>query len=162
METRFITFESRADKDKVSGYAVKWNTEARIGNFTESFDRGSLKPDNNGVGLKLMHNPLSLLGRSGANLEIEDRAEGLHIQARLPATTEGNNTKELIRTGIVRGFSVGFVPIKEDWNGNKRTIKQARLIEISLVDSPAHKDTQVDLRNKQPSKKRWQYLILEA
>jgi len=53
------------------------------------------------------------------------------------ATEEAKNAKQLINEGILKSFSVGFIPRERD-EKNNNIIKEAELLEISLVSIPAN------------------------
>ena len=47
-------------------------------------------------------------------------------------------------------MSFGFRAVKEAWEGERRTLQDVELIEVSIVQSwPAYTDTTVALRNRQ-------------
>ena len=56
----------------------------------------------------------------------------------LPDTTEGRDTRELVKAGVLRGFSVEFRALKDVWNGTHRVVEEAVLSGIGIVASPAY------------------------
>lgn len=162
MEKRFIQLQSRAATEGIiSGYAVLWNEPSDIGSFSEKFLPDSLKPDKAGVSLYFQHDKNNLLANSRAGtLSLISDLKGLRYQAELPSFAA--DKKELIKRGDIGGVSVSFVPEKDNWNGDNRTIVSAILYEISLTDKPAHKTT-LDMRGHRLGKKyRWNKLIIGA
>jgi phage head maturation protease len=50
-------------------------------------------------------------------------------------TREGDDALELVDSGIVDGFSVGFIPVREPRDGDVTVRTEASLREVSLVHS---------------------------
>jgi len=108
--------------------------------------------------LDLQHDrarPLARVGggdNTGAGkLILTDSPTKLSLEAKLPNTRDADDAIELIRTRVLRGYSVTFIPevIERDEKLNMTTIKRARLPRIGLVDKPAYAQAKVDVRSKQ-------------
>ena len=113
--------------------------------------------------------------RQSGTLTIEDSAEAVTFQARLPddPPTWVVDAEKAIAAGIMVGLSPGFsVPplsvvadaeVFEDEPGNPgvqvRRVNHAVLRELSVVTSPAYEDAGVDLRAEhfgvEEPKRRW-------
>ena len=161
METRFC--ELRAEGRTVFGKALSWNTPAKIGEFEEIFERGSLAPHKAGVSLYFQHDNRRLLGNSEAGtLKIRNSPEALLYEGLLPESAR--DIAELAKRGDLRGASVGFEIKKEEWEGNKRVIQEGVLWEISLVDKPAHASSVAVRKTASESarRRRWHHLIVGA
>jgi HK97 family phage prohead protease len=74
----------------------------------------------------------------GRVTELVERSDGLHVAFALPATRDADDALELVRSGTVDGFSVGFVPVKDRRDGDVTVRLEASLREVSLVHSPAY------------------------
>lgn len=75
----------------------------------------------------------------GKAVELEERADGLHGSFALARTRDAEDALELVSSGTVDGFSIGFYPIRHRNDGpDKVTQLEASLREVSLVHSPAH------------------------
>lgn len=153
--------EAREDEEgnkTVSGYALKWDKKSKVlgyfYKFREQFERGafldSLKEDEQKY--LWAHDSSQVLGRvKNDTLRLKEDDTGLHFELDLPNTTLGNDAYESIKRGDVDGVSVGFTNpddhIEEfDDDIPLRTIKKAKLIEISATAFPAYPDSQVSAR----------------
>lgn len=131
------------------GYAAVFDSPSEPLPFTERIApgafRGSLKQRND-VKLLWNHDSGQILGSTRAGtLQLHEDDRGLKVTAKLPNTTLGRDTAELVRSKIVDSMSFGFsVPRDGDeWNseGTERTLKAVRLHEISIVGWPAYTAT---------------------
>lgn len=89
----------------------------------------------------------------GGSLAIDIRADGTYFRAELFNTTVARDCYELVRQGALQ-CSFGFIVSPEggaeyDRMTHTRTIKRIdRLIDLSIVDIPAYKDTFVQARSQ--------------
>ncbi|WP_027513560.1 HK97 family phage prohead protease [Rhizobium sullae] len=128
----------------LTGYAVLWGVETRIGDFTEIFERGAFtqtlanRANLRDILLLVDHDSTQLLARqANSSLTITEDAKGLRVQASLPDTQLGNDTLKMAEAGLLGGLSVGFVAVKEEWTGNRRSVSQADLVEVSIIHAHA-------------------------
>lgn len=139
----------------VTGIAVPFNSPTTIFEngqlFEETWKRGSTKESiaKRGDRIRLLgfHDQRAMpLGRP---VMLDDRADGLYIEARISDTTDGNDALTLVKDGVLDGFSVGFsVPAGGDRWGTvdgmlHRTVTKADIHEVSLVNFPAFDDARV-------------------
>ena len=71
---------------------------------------------------------------------------GLYIVAKiLPNITYGREALELIKSGIICCFSIGFNPMKHyyDYDQDARIIEEIDLWEVSLVTFPANEHSSI-------------------
>jgi HK97 family phage major capsid protein/HK97 family phage prohead protease len=63
-------------------------------------------------------------------------------------TSWGRDAYEAVRSGLVRGFSFGFMAEKDHWSddGSIRELAKVRLYEVSPVMSPAYQESQIIAR----------------
>lgn len=85
-----------------------------------------------------INKPIGIIDRA------EENTEGLLISARLAldpgGTQQATEAYNLLKRGIIRSFSIGFIPQESDVDGNGiRTFKKVDLKEVSLVTLPANK-----------------------
>lgn len=163
-EIRNIEVELRAEDDNtIKGYAVVFDEEADLLDFTEIIKPGALDDCSLKDVFMTVNHDRSLLpiARSRNNtpnstLYLEKDGHGLAFTARLDV--ENPRSAELysaVRRGDVSGMSVAMV-IPDDgdtWEylntkKPKRTIsKIEKIIEISAVTNPAYKGTEVSCRS---------------
>lgn len=93
----------------------------------------------------------------GKNLWIKPDGKGLIAKTQFANTKSAGEVWELVRTGFLKGFSIGFLPEKgtygapttkeidanPDWKGAKAIIRKAKLIEYSVVPVPSNQDALV-------------------
>lgn len=151
-------FELRAaesgDGMTFSGFAAKYDVPSLPLPFTERIAPGaftrSLKSRND-VRMYVNHDEsMVLASRRAGTLRLQDRAEGLYVEADLPPTTYGNDLSIMIKRGDVRTMSFGFSTVKDTWNdtGSERTLNEVRLHEVSVVTgTAAYPQTTAAVRN---------------
>lgn len=138
-ERRFIEF--RADGDTISGPLMVYGDEARFGDFSETFEPGSLRYDD--VIANLQHDRSRPVARTGAGLTLIDGADALRAEIRLPDTSYAREARELVEARILRGFSVEFRAREERFEGKRRIISRADMLGFALVDRPAYPASQI-------------------
>jgi len=74
----------------------------------------------------------------GKAVDLTERSDGVHGAFLVARTREGDDALELVDSGIVDGFSVGFAPIRERREAGVTVRTEASLREVSLVHSPAY------------------------
>lgn len=121
----------------ISGLAVPFGQTANVG-YPEQFARGAFEDDvvvsvhaNHG-GVKRGELPVGVLTAS------RNRDDGFYVECRIANTARGDEVLELARDGILRYFSVGFVPGEHQMRGDTVVRTKATLREVSLVETPAY------------------------
>ena len=95
------------------------------------------------------HDSSQVLARVGANMTVKTDAEGLYFSvSKLPDTQLARETKELVKTGVLSGASVGFQVITERTENKVNVFEHIKLYEISLVVYPYYESSEVEARNK--------------
>lgn len=163
-ETRELVtdgIEIREDDDgnrTISGYAVKWEKKSHVlgyfRKFREQFKKGAFTTslENDDQRFLWSHDISQVLGRTkNKTLRLEEDATGLRFELDLPKTTLGNDTYETIKRGDVDGVSFGFSMLDDEMDEPDddlplRTVKKAKLFEVSAVAFPAYPDSQVSAR----------------
>ncbi len=136
---------------KLEGYALVFDSPAKIGEYEEKITNGALEScDLSDVGLFVNHDSASIpLARTPNTLTLEVDEKGLKFTAELPDTESAREVYESVKRGDLRGCSFAFDVDSEEWEGNTRIITSiSRIYEISVVFQPAYEDTAVETRNK--------------
>ncbi|HKQ22882.1 MAG TPA: HK97 family phage prohead protease [Burkholderiales bacterium] len=155
LEQRAV-LELRARDRKLSGYAAKFNTEARIADFIEVIAPGAFAASlkSRDVIAMVDHDPGKVLARMrSGNLKLSEDSAGLTFELSVPDTGLGRDVLILADRGDLGGMSFGFlVPDGgETWSGNRRTLRAIDLHEVSVVQSwPAYQGTTVTARSRAP------------
>ncbi|WP_077960090.1 HK97 family phage prohead protease [Ensifer adhaerens] len=155
IETRIAT-EVRAEGRKLTGYAATFGNETRILDFSETIAPGAFSASlrsNPDILALVDHDSGKVLARTkSGSLKLWEDAKGLAYEIALPETSLGRDILALATRGDVGGVSFGFtVPDGGDtWQGDKRTLRNVVLHEISIVQSfPAYSGTSVQARSRQ-------------
>ena len=109
MQMEHREFEIRnadVENREVTGIAVPYNEVTQIGRMKEKFSPNSVVTNKLP---KLFLNHTEPIGRV---LKLDDQADGLHITAKISDTRSGQDAWELVKDGVIRSFSVGFVPME--------------------------------------------------
>ncbi|WP_169812633.1 phage major capsid protein [Nocardia acidivorans] len=141
----------RADSDgrTIYGRVVPYGEPAEIREsgvtYTERFAPGafsrSIAERGGKVRLFAVHETRRLpIGRA---TELTEQADGLYGSFAVAATREGDDALELVRSGIVDAFSIGFRPIRQRHESGVTVRTEAALIEVSLVGMPAYEGAQI-------------------
>jgi uncharacterized protein len=155
-ERRTAKLELRAKGRQLAGYAALFNSETTIGDFVETIAPGAFKASlANDILALVDHDAGKVLARTKSRtLRLAENGKGLLFSLDVPATTFGADILALAERGDVGGMSFGFNVPKggETWSGNKRTLTNIDLKEISVVGAwPAYPNTTVFTRAKAPT-----------
>lgn len=76
---------------------------------------------------------------------IEEDSKGLLTVTRFAKTNKADEILELVRDGIIDELSIGYIPVKEEWDKEKNTnlVKEVKLMEYSFVTFAANEEAQV-------------------
>lgn len=164
IEWRFLPLEGaevRADGEarKLEGYAAMFNTEAVIwGLWREEVAPGAYKKAVKEGDIRALwnHDTNIVLGRNKAGtLELAEDDKGLRSVITPPDNEWGRPVVDAVQRGDVTGMSIAFRVVKEAWwyppEGSKelpkRTIKEAKLYDVSPVTFPAFESTSISARS---------------
>lgn len=106
----------------------------------------TLRENGHRVKVLYQHNELWPIG---VPTRMEETREGLLVEARISATTQGNDVLTLIRDKVITELSIGFNPIvatmvdEGPGVGRVRHIKELRLFEFSPVSFAANKEARI-------------------
>ena len=132
IETR--EFEVRADLEErtITGLAVPYGQDANIGGvYMERFVPGAISDVTD---VKLFYGHEEPIGKV---LTGRDTEQGYEITAKVSDTARGNEVMTLMRDGVLNKFSVGFVPLESERDGQTVTRTKVSLKEVSVVPFPA-------------------------
>lgn len=138
--------------------AVPYGKDADIGWFVEQFQAGalakSIKEAAAALPLLMFHD--NRTWPIGAATEWADGSSELEGTWKLDGSDEAQRAGQLARDGMLNFMSIGFQPIRsqwvyvDDWNPDlgpehkdRVTRLEARLLEVSMVPTPAYKDAAV-------------------
>lgn len=167
---RFVSAISRAEVqgNTLVGLAAVYDVPTtRQADFpgTETIARGAfdalLEDD---VVAVVNHDMTQLLGRTASGtLRLASRDDGLHMSVDIPDTQVGRDVRTLVERGDLRGmsFTAAFGEIERVKGGVvHRTF--SRLVDVSVVTSPAYRETSVAIRSASPNVVREQLLRARA
>jgi HK97 family phage prohead protease len=143
--------ELRADRTRLVGYAVVFDTRSRdLGGFVEivrpSAVERAIRADASVVAL-YTHDAGAVLGRTPKTLRLTRDEHGLAFELERPQTRTGQDVLELVTRGDVNGASFRFRTVKDAWrkdgDGMIHELLDVEIAEISLTAFPAYDATDV-------------------
>ena len=143
-ERRACELRASDDGGAVEGVLIPYGQTAKIADFTERFLPGSVSFGD--VLANRQHDRQRPLARTGGGLTLTDSATELRARIELPDTQDGRDVRELVKLGILRGLSAEFRTLKDAWEGTERTIHQAQLTGLAVVDQPAYLGAGIEAR----------------
>ena len=146
----YYDIEFRADGSALSGLAVPFGqlgTIVKAGRLLRERVRpGALSWAD--VVLSRGHDPATAMARTPDSLVVAETAEGIVFRAEPPDTTLFEDTRRLIKAGVLRGVSIEFRAIEEAAEAGVRVITKGELLGISIVSRAAYPQTMVQARSK--------------
>lgn len=151
-------FELREAGDgySFSGYAAVFNSDSAPLPFIEQIAPGAFRRSltaRNNVRMLLNHDTSRVLATTRAKtLRLSEDDRGLKVEADLPrGVSYADDLSILMRRGDISSMSFGFtVPRGGDsWSedGQRRTLREVRLHEVSVVTFPAYEATTASVRD---------------
>ncbi len=144
---------------RFSGYAAKFDRWSEdLGGFRERIAPGAFSEAvaADDVRCLLNHNPDRVLGRtrSGTLRLFEDNV-GLRFEVDAPDVGWARDLRESVWRGDIDQCSFAFEALADDWiwadSGSKaldeRTVRRAKLYDVSIVTYPAYTDTVASVRS---------------
>lgn len=139
--------ELRAEGRRLVGTVVDYRDTADRQVFMERFVPGSL--DVSDVLLYAQHERGQPLARTPTTMQLTDTPEALTMVATLPATRLADDVLRLVEARVLRGLSMGFVCVRDRYEGDTRVVERAVLDHVGVVDRPSYDESLVSVR-------RWQ------
>lgn len=138
-EMEIREFEARADVEErtITGLAVPYGQSANIGGaYEERFVPGAVRSvEDVKIFYGHAHDDLPI----GKVISGRETEAGFEITAKLTAGVQrADETLALMRDGVLNRFSVGFVPVESEREGQTITRKLVDLKEVSVVAFPAY------------------------
>ena len=97
--------------------------------------------------VNVMHEPdLIVASTRRGDLALHDGPGELRMVAELPAGDAYNSVLSLVGDGLATGLSVEFRAIEERRTADSRTIMEATLPALGIVDEPAYQESGVEIR----------------
>jgi HK97 family phage prohead protease len=145
-----IQIRDDGDRRELIGVVVPYGETIPTGrDRTERFRRGvfaDATADPSRVKLYVEH-PREAGDRTpvGVAVELEDRDDGLHGVFRVPRTVAGDDTLELVRSGVLTDLSVGFAEVAGGSRYDGRTVehRRAMLDHVALTYRGAYPSARV-------------------
>lgn len=168
MERFTIVSRAAVEGNTLVGVAAVYNTPTtRQRDFpgTETIARGAFDAVLDQDVLALVdHDTTKLIGRTASGtLRLASRDDGLHISVDLPDTQVGHDVRTLVERGDLRGMSfTAALGEVERVKGGVVHRTFSRLVDVSVVASPAYRETSVAVRNADPNVVREQLLRARA
>ena len=112
------------------------------------------------VYFEIGHQTGRIFGRTGAGAELRDTREALTAEVQVADTSDGRDAVELVKSGILTGWSMEFKPERTAMRSATRVIEKARIVAVALVPDPAYSASQVEARSRQADSRPslWLYL----
>ena len=148
MEVERRAFEVRAGNNGVLvGTAVPYDTPSPVdGVFNETFRSGSISYAD-AVGVNVDHDPDRMIATLGNGLQLEEHDEGLRATVSLPDTDYGRTIRALADANQVKGMSIEFRPIEDEWpEVDERIVTRALLSGLAICHEmqPVHSGALID------------------
>jgi HK97 family phage prohead protease len=132
LELRLENLEERT----ITGIAVPYGQDANIGGaYVERFAPGAIDSVEN---VKLFYGHNSEMLPVGKVIEGRETEGGYEITGKISETALGNDVLTLMRDGVLNKFSVGFMPVEQERDGNTVTRTKISLKEVSVVNWAAY------------------------
>lgn len=109
--------------------------------YQESFERGAFArtiAERGGKVKLLVNHDRGARLPIGRAVELVERVDGLHGSFAVANTRDGDESLELVRSGVVDSFSIGFRPIRDRQRAGVTVRTEVALYEVSLVGFPAY------------------------
>ena len=140
----------------ISGYALRFNSETKIGGWFREIIRQEAIPDDiqsKDVRALWNHNSDYPIGRTkNDTLKLEKDEKGLRFTVTPPDTSWGRDAMESVKRGDVSGMSFGFFVNRDKWTEETgktplRELLDVELLEVSPVTFPAYPQTTAKVRS---------------
>lgn len=126
-------------------YGVQADVDDGEGPYREQFEYGAFSRSiaERGSKIKLLANHDYRQFPVGKAVELNEQRDGLHASFEIANTRAGDDALELVHSGMVDGFSVGFRGIRHRQVGGVTVRIEAALNEVSLTAYPAYSSAAV-------------------
>lgn len=157
-ETRVFNIELREEEGKtptIEGYAANYNQPSEDMGFIEYIAPGAFASavGRDDVRALFNHDANYVLGRNRAGtLELVDDSVGLRVSITPPKTQWASDLVHSMKRGDINQMSFAFGVEDDEWEKDeddypKRTIKDVKLYDVSVVTYPAYPQTTAAVRS---------------
>ena len=148
-----------------SGYAAKFNRWSHdLGGFREQILPGAFAESigRDDVRCLLNHDANHVLGRTkSGTLRLSEDETGLAFEVNAPDVGWVRDLAESVRRGDIDQCSFSFDAEDQEWNlaqpgtrdPDERTIRRARLYDVTIATYPAYEDTNASVRSADEARK---------
>lgn len=144
LEYREFTIREKNDEERsVSGIAVPYNQSTNVGDYRESFEKGTFSDHEGSVPFFYGHDHRTGGLPIGKVAEVRETDEGLEVKAFFSQTSKGDEVYTLVRDGVLDKFSIGFKPVKSVKRDGVVVRTKGELKEVSIVPMPAYANAAV-------------------
>ena len=153
-----VELRAASEGRRLIGTAIRYGELSAHAWGQERFAPGAFTNlDNGSIRFDVGHDRARTLARTGgAGLVLTDTPAALEFAVDLPETREAADALELVRTGVYRGASVRFVPLRARTVNQVRVVERAKLLAIAVVMDPAYKGSNVLARHQlEPAEINW-------
>ena len=141
----------------VHGIAVPYGQVAEVSDggrpYRERFEYGAFRRSiaERGHKVRLFGNHELRQFPVGRAVDLREERDGLHVAFDIVATRDGDDALELVRSGTVDSFSVGFSGIRAHEVNGVVVRTEVSLREVSLTALPAYSGAEIaGVRSPQP------------
>jgi len=130
---KVANIKADAQENIISGYASYFNNKDSHGDIiTKGAFTKTIQENKNRIKVLWQHDLREPIGKPIDMLEDE---KGLFTTSKISQTETGKKAMILARDGVLNEMSIGFYPIKEDYDNEKNAnmIREIKLMEYSLV-----------------------------
>lgn len=154
-----IRADDAGEPAQFSGHAALFGVMSEeLWGFREVIAPGAFKrtlKNKADVRFLINHDPSLVLARTKSKtLTLSEDERGLLSEAELPDTSYANDLVISMKRGDIDQMSFGFQVVKDEWStlpdgSQLRTVREAKLFDVSVVTFPAYKETDAQLRSSQ-------------
>jgi HK97 family phage prohead protease len=145
-----VDLEVRGSERIVAGIAVPFDTPATVregrSQYREIVARGAFRrtiAERGAERVKLLVNHDSVAAPIGRATLLREDAAGLYAEFRVSMTRAGDEAITLAADGALDSFSIGFMPVRNEYRGDLTIRTECALKEVSLVAFPVFEGARV-------------------
>lgn len=165
VETRMLSFDQDSllfddEKLHVKGYVNKSGSVSQVlsedgQKFREQIDPmafvEAIEQTNHPIDFYFEHDDKQLLATTAnGSLKLSVDDVGLLMEANMLQTQTGQDAYTMIKSGVIKGMSFGFIATDDTWNYSGdiplRIVTKLMLLEVSAVRYPAYLDSEIEAR----------------
>lgn len=137
-----LLVKATGEQGQITAYASTFGNVDLDGDVVEpgAFAR-TIEHTGGVVPMLWQHDPWEPIGVTSSMAE---DGKGLVIEAQLNLDTQrGREAFSLLKQGAMRGLSIGYRTISDEWQGMVRRLREVALVEISAVTFPANPEARL-------------------